>query len=70
MKTATSEENSISRTWAKATTRRMQKGGDLYRRPLTRSEMTAPLAWHEQQMAVCRRYGELADGTVGYEVVS
>lgn len=65
-----SEENSISRTWAKATTRRMQKGGDLYRRPLTRAEMTAPLAWHEQQLAVCRRYGELADGTIGFEVVS
>lgn len=63
------EETSISRMWAKATTRRMQKGGDLYVRPLTRAEMTAPLAWHEAQMAVCRRYGELADGTIGFEVV-
>jgi len=59
----------ILTTWARDTTRRMQKGGDLYRRPLTRAEMTAPLAWHEQQLAVCRRYGELADGTIGYEVV-
>jgi hypothetical protein len=61
---------SIIDTWARSTTSRMQKGGDLYRRPLTRAEMTAPLAWHEQQLAVCRRYGELADGTIGYEVVS
>ena len=58
-----------SQTFSKATTSRMQKGGDLYIRPLTRSEMTAPLAWHEQQMAVCHRYGEMADGTIGYEVV-
>jgi len=57
-------------TWARSTMSRMQKGGDLYRRPLTRVEMTAPLAWHEKQLAVCRRYGELADGTIGYEVVS
>jgi hypothetical protein len=63
------EENSVSRTWAKSTTSRMQKGGDLYIRPLTRTEMTAPLAWHEQQLSVCRRYGELADGTIGYAVV-
>ena len=47
----------------------MQKGGDLYRRPLSRAEMTAPLAWHEKQEAVCRRFGELADGTIGYEIV-
>lgn len=48
---------------------RMNKGGDLYRRPLNRAEMTAPLEWHERQMAVCYRYGELEDGTMGYEVV-
>lgn len=60
----------IMDTWARSTTSRMQKGGDLYRRPLTRTEMVAPLAWHEKQLAVCRRYGELADGTIGYEVVS
>lgn len=60
----------IIETWARSTTSRMQKGGDLYRRPLSRAEMVAPLAWHEKQLAVCRRYGELADGTIGYEVVS
>jgi hypothetical protein len=57
-------------SWAKSTTSRMQPGGDLYRRPLTREEMTAPLAWHEEQLAVVRRYGEREDGTVGWEVVS
>lgn len=61
---------SIIDTWARSTTSRMQKGGDLYRRPMSRAEMTAPLAWHEKHLAVCRRYGELADGTIGYEVVS
>lgn len=60
----------IQKTWARSTTSRMQPGSDLYRRPLTRDEMTAPLAWHEKQLAVCRRYGELADGTIGWEVVS
>ena len=30
----------IGETWAKATTARMAKGGDLYRRPMTREEMT------------------------------
>lgn len=60
----------INATWAKATTARMQKGGDLYRRPLTRVEMTAPLSWHERQMAVVRRYGVLADGSIGFEVVA
>lgn len=60
---------SIIDTWNKSTTSRMKPGGDLYRRPLTRVEMTAPLAWHEKQLAVCRRYGELADGSIGYEVV-
>ena len=59
----------IIESWAKSTTSRMQKGGDLYIRPLTRVEMIAPLAWHEKQMAVCRRYGELSDGSIGYEVV-
>jgi hypothetical protein len=44
----------------------MQPGGDLYRRPLTRPEMTAPLSWHERQLAVVNRYGELEDGTVGW----
>lgn len=61
---------SITDAWAASTTSRMQKGGDLYRRPLTREEMTAPLAWHERHLAVCRRYGVLADGSIGYEVVS
>lgn len=60
---------SIIDSWNASAASRMKKGGDLYRRPLTRAEMTAPLAWHEEQMAVCRRYGELADGTIGYEVV-
>lgn len=59
----------ITDTWARATTSRMKKGGDLYRRPLSRAEMIAPLAWHEKQLAVCRRYGELADGSIGFEVV-
>lgn len=62
--------NTIEQIRARATTRRMQKGGDLYQRPLSRAEMLAPLAWHEKQLAVCRRYGELADGTIGYEVVA
>ena len=53
-------------TWAKATTARMAKGGDLYRRPLTREEMTAPLAWHEKQLAVVNRYGVLTDGSIGW----
>ena len=60
---------SIQQIQARATVRRMQKGGDLYQRPMTRAEMLAPLAWHEKQLAVCRRYGELADGSIGYEVV-
>lgn len=62
-------DQSITDSWARATTARMRKGGDLYRRPLTREEMTAPLAWHEEHMAVCRRYGVLVDGTIGFEVV-
>jgi hypothetical protein len=60
----------ITETWAKSTTGRMQPSGDLYIRPKTRAEMLAPLAWHEKQLAVCRRYGVLADGTIGYEIVS
>lgn len=56
-------------TWARSTTLRMRPGGDLHRNPLTREQMTAPLAWHEKQMAVCRRYGVLADGSLGYERV-
>ncbi len=59
----------IIEAWNASAASRMKKGGDLYRRPLTREEMTAPLDWMEKQMAVCRRYGELADGTIGYEVV-
>lgn len=49
---------------------RCQPGGDLYRRPLTASEMAAPLSWGEQQLAAVWRYGELADGTIGYLKVS
>lgn len=59
----------INEVWAKHTTARMRKGGDLYVRPKTRDEMLAPLAWHEKQLAVCRRYGELRDGSIGYEIV-
>ena len=55
--------------WARQTTSRMRPGGDLYRRPLTRDEMVAPLAWHERQLARVWRYGVLADGTIGYEEV-
>jgi len=61
-------EMGIIEAWNESAARRMQKGGDLYRRPLTRGEMTAPLAWNEKQDAVCYRYGELADGSIGYEV--
>lgn len=64
--TATDTSYSITAAWACDTTARMQPGGDLYIRPKTRAQMTAPLAWHEQQLAVCCRYGELADGTIGY----
>ena len=46
---------------------RMQPGGDLYQRPLTRPEMLAPESWSEQQMARLHRYGVRADGTVGFE---
>lgn len=60
---------SIIDEWAASTTSRMKKGGDLYREPLTRERMTEPLAWHEKQLAVCHRYGVLADGTVGWEIV-
>lgn len=56
----------ITTTWAKATTRRMQPGGDLYRRPLTRAEMTAPESWSEAQMGAVHRYGEREDGTIGW----
>ena len=48
---------------------RSASGGDLYMRPLSRAEMTAPLAWHERQMAVSRRFGVRADGTVGSVIV-
>lgn len=60
----------IIKTWERSTTSRMLKGGDLYVRPLTRAEMIAPLTWHEKQLAVCRRYGEKADGSIGHEVVA
>ena len=60
---------SITDAWAKSTTARRQPGGDLYRRPMTREQMTAPLAWHEQQMARVHRYGVLADGTLGWVCV-
>lgn len=56
----------ITETWARSTTSRMQKGGDLYRRTLTRAEMTAPETWAEKQQARVRRYGELEDGTIGW----
>jgi hypothetical protein len=59
----------ITETWARATTSRMAPGGDLYVAPLPRERMTAPLSWHEKQLAICRRYGVLADGTVGFEIV-
>lgn len=48
------------------TSGRMKPGGDLYRRPLTALEMTAPLAWHEEHMATVWRYGNLEDGTIGW----
>ena len=56
----------ILTAWAKSTTARMQPGGDLYRQPKSREEMTAPLAWHELQLAVCVRFGVLADGSIGF----
>lgn len=49
---------------------RMQPGGDLYRRPLTAAEMAAPLTWAEEQLACVWRYGELADGSIGFVKVS
>ena len=59
----------IQKIWNKTTTIRRKKGGDLYVRPLSREEMTAPLKWHEEQMASVWRYGVLKDGTIGYEKV-
>lgn len=56
----------IQEEWARSTTRRMQKGGDLYRRPMSRAEMTADLDWAESHMAVAYRYGELEDGSIGW----
>lgn len=44
---------------------RSQPGGDLYRRPMTREQMLAPLAWHEAHMATVYRFGALADGSLG-----
>jgi hypothetical protein len=61
---------SIIDTWARSTTARMQPGGDLFTKPKTREQMTAPLRWHEQQMAVCRRYGVRADGSIGHEIAT
>jgi hypothetical protein len=57
---------SILDTWARSTMSRMKPGGDLYRRPWTRAEMTAPLAWHEKQLAVVWRFGEREDGSIGW----
>lgn len=48
---------------------RYRKGGDLYKTPKSREEMLAPLAWHEEHMATAYRYGELADGSIGYRRV-
>lgn len=45
---------------------RMQKGGDLYRRPLTPSELVAPLTWYERQNFVVWRYGATREGYVGF----
>ena len=70
MNSKNSQQYDITAIWARATTARMQPGGDLYRRPLSREEMTAPLAWHEEQMAQCYRYGVRADGSIGFELVS
>jgi hypothetical protein len=64
---------SITDAWARSTTERMKPGGDLYQRPLSRTEMVAPLTWMEKQLAVVWRYGELADGSIGwvrFEVIS
>jgi hypothetical protein len=47
----------------------MQKGGDLYRRPLSQEEMTAPETWAEKQMARVHRYGVRADGTIGFQQI-
>lgn len=55
------------RTWAESTTSRVQPGGDLYRAPLSREQMLAPLTWAERQLAVVWRYGELANGEIGWE---
>lgn len=48
---------------------RCAPGGDLYIAPMTRAQMIAPLAWHEKQLAVCRRFGVLADGSIGHQIV-
>jgi hypothetical protein len=37
--------------------------------PKTREQMTAPLTWHEQQLATVWRYGVRADGSIGFELV-
>ena len=62
--------NNGTRLTAAHSNPRMQPGGDLYRRPLTAAEMAAPLSWGEQQLACVWRYGELADGSIGYLKVS
>lgn len=59
----------IGKAWARSTTLRQRKGGDLYTEPLSKEEMNAPLAWHEEQMAVAVRYGVLDDGSIGYKKV-
>lgn len=48
---------------------RFAPGGDLYRAPLSRPAMLAPLEWHEQHLATAYRYGELADGSIGHRRV-
>lgn len=48
---------------------RMRAGGDLAMRVKPREEMLAPLAWHEKQLAVVRRYGVLSSGAIGFAVV-
>lgn len=52
--------------WGRAATARTKPGGDLHRRPWTREQMIAPLAWHEAQMAVTNRFGVLSDGSTGW----
>lgn len=50
---------------AYAERRRMDPMGNMPR-AMSRDEMTAPLAWHEEQLARVHRFGDIGDGTVGY----